>query len=214
QLCLALAAVHEQGLLHRDLKPHNVMLGGRGKVRLTDFGLAAAAEDISEAEVRSGTPAYQAPEQLRGAAVSVQSDLFALGLVLYEGFTGKRAFPAPTREELARAYELGAPSKPAGRGARLGPAVERAMLRCLEREAKERPRSAYEVLAGLPGGDPLTAALAAGETPPPQMVADAPVEGRLSPAVGLALLAAVIGGIILMAIVSARTRLVRPGAPH
>jgi serine/threonine-protein kinase len=91
QLGAALAAVHDQGLLHRDLKPGNVMLDGRGQVRLTDFGLAAAAEDLGATEVRSGTPAYQAPEQLRGEAVSVRSDLFALGLVLYELFTGRRA---------------------------------------------------------------------------------------------------------------------------
>jgi serine/threonine-protein kinase len=209
QLCLALAAVHEQGLLHRDLKPHNVMLDGRGKVRLTDFGLAAVAADVSGEEVRSGTPAYQAPEQLRGEAVSVQSDLFALGLVLYEVFTGKRAFPAMTREELARAYESASPGKPSSWVAGLSPQVERAVLRCLEREAKDRPRSAYEVLAGLPGADPLTAALAAGQTPSPQMVADAPVEGRLSPAVGLALLTTVIGGIVVIAILADRTMLFR-----
>jgi serine/threonine-protein kinase len=209
QMCLALATVHEQGLLHRDLKPHNVMLDGRGKVRLTDFGLAAAARDVSAAEVRSGTPAYQAPEQLRGEAVSVRSDLFALGLVLYEVFTGKRAFSATTREELARAYEQYAPSKPSSQVAGLNPATERTVLRCLERDPKDRPRSAYEVLAGLPGGDPLAAALAAGETPSPQMVADAPVEGRLSPAVGLALLASVVAGIVLIALLADRTMLFR-----
>src|SRR5262249_55730017 len=66
QLCAALAAVHEQGLLHRDLKPANVMLDGCGKVRLTDFGLTAAAHDVSAAERRSGTPQYMAPEQLAG----------------------------------------------------------------------------------------------------------------------------------------------------
>jgi serine/threonine-protein kinase len=146
---------------------------------------------------------------LRGEAVSVQSDLFALGLVLYEVFTGKRAFPATTREELARAYESASPSKPSSWVAGLSPEVERAVLRCLEREPKDRPRSAYEVVAGLPGGDPLTAALAVGQTPSPQMVADAPVEGRLSPAVGLALLAAVVGGIILMAILADRIMLFR-----
>ena len=91
QLCGALAAVHDQGLLHRDLKPANVMLDGRGKTRLTDFGLAAAAEDLSVSEVRSGTPLYQAPEQLAGKEVTERSDLYALGLVLYELFTGKRA---------------------------------------------------------------------------------------------------------------------------
>jgi serine/threonine-protein kinase len=66
QLCAALAAVHDQGLLHRDLKPANVMVDGRGRVRLTDFGLAAAAEDLSATELRSGTPQYMAPEQLAG----------------------------------------------------------------------------------------------------------------------------------------------------
>src|SRR5437588_7794569 len=102
QLCGALAAVHEEGLLHRDLKPQNVMLDGRGKVRLTDFGLAAAAADLSATELRSGTPQYMAPEQLAGTGVSDRSDLFALGLVLYELFTGRKAFPAGSREALAR----------------------------------------------------------------------------------------------------------------
>src|SRR2546430_1010188 len=88
QLCAALAAVHEQGLLHRDLKPQNVMLDGRGRVRLTDFGLTAAAEDLSATDARAGTPAYMAPEQLRGESAGVPSDLFALGLVPYELFTG------------------------------------------------------------------------------------------------------------------------------
>src|SRR5262249_23075300 len=135
--------------------------------------------------------------------------LFALGLVLYEVFTGKRAFPAATREELARACESGSPSKLSSRVAGLSPEVERAVLRCLEHEAQERPRSPCEVVAGLPGGDPLTAALAAGETPSPQMVADAPVKGRLSRAVGLALLAAVVVGSVLIAILADRTMLFR-----
>src|SRR5262249_19889113 len=88
QLGAALAAVHDQGLLHRDLKPANVMLDGRGRVRLTDFGLAAVAADLSASEVRSGTPLYQAPEQRAGREVTPRSDLYALGLVLYELFTG------------------------------------------------------------------------------------------------------------------------------
>src|SRR5207245_8948595 len=94
QICRGLAAAHEQGVIHRDLKPANIMLDGRGQVRLTDFALASQAEDIRSSEVRYGTPAYQAPEQLAGHEVSVQSDLYSLGLILYEMFTGNRAFKA------------------------------------------------------------------------------------------------------------------------
>src|SRR5262245_58132181 len=157
QLCGALAAVHEQGLLHRDLKPANVMLDGRGRVRLTDFGLAAAAADLSASEARSGTPLYQAPEQLAGRKLTARSDLFALGLVLYELFTGRRAFPGDRRDT--------PPSKPSSHVTGLSAAVERVVLRCLELDPANRPHSASEVLAALPGGDPLAAAVAAGETP-------------------------------------------------
>src|SRR5271166_1519327 len=79
KLCAGLAAAHEKGVLHRDLKPSNIMLDGRGQVLLTDFGLATIAEQMSAAEIRNGTPAYMAPEQLSGKAVTVQSDVYALG---------------------------------------------------------------------------------------------------------------------------------------
>jgi hypothetical protein len=191
QLCAALAAVHDQGLLHRDLKPANVMLDGRGKVRLTDFGLAAGADGPTPHDVRSGTPLYQAPEQLAGREVTVRSDLYALGLVLYELFTGKRAFADTKRDS--------SPSKPSSHVSTLDPAVERVILRCLETDPAARPRSAMEVLAGLPGGDPLAAALAAGETPSPQMVAAAPLEGALRPAVAAAMFVAVVVLLLVIA---------------
>ena len=90
KLCAGLAAAHEKGVLHRDLKPANVMIDGRGQVLIMDFGLAAIAEQIQGAEVRNGTPAYMAPEQLAGREVIERSDIYSLGLVLYEMFTGKR----------------------------------------------------------------------------------------------------------------------------
>jgi serine/threonine-protein kinase len=201
QLCAALAAVHDQGMLHRDLKPANVMLDGRGKVRLTDFGLAAVAADLSVSDVRSGTPMYQAPEQLTGQEVTVRSDLYGLGLVLYELFTGKRAYPDAGRDT--------PPSKPSSHVSTLNPAVERVILKCLEADPALRPRSAAEVLAGLPGGDPLAAALAAGETPSPQLVADAPVEGTLRPAVAVALFAAVVVCLLAMATLNDRYKAYR-----
>src|SRR5437870_7893497 len=83
QLCAGLAAAHERGVVHRDLKPANVMLDGRGRVRITDFGLAGLAAEIAGADVGSGTPAYMAPEQSTGREVTPRSDVYALGLVLY-----------------------------------------------------------------------------------------------------------------------------------
>src|SRR5258706_5370295 len=74
QLCAGLAAAHEQGVLHRDLKPANVMIDGRGKARITDFGLAELAIHVADADSGAGTPAYMAPEQLAGRAASVRSD--------------------------------------------------------------------------------------------------------------------------------------------
>jgi serine/threonine-protein kinase len=195
QLCLGLAAAHDKGVLHRDLKPHNVMIDGRGRVRLTDFGLAGFAGQIHGTEVRAGTPAYQAPEQLAGREVSVQSDLYALGLVLYEMFTGRRAFEG--RAGAAGPHQGLTP--PSGHVSGLSPAVERVILRCLEPEPRARPRSALAVVAGLPGGDPLAAALAAGETPSPEVVANAAEDGGLSPRLAAGLLAATVAGLALLA---------------
>src|SRR5271169_848204 len=100
EICAGLSAAHDKGVLHRDLKPANIMLDGRGQVVITDFGLAGVADQIHGAEVRSGTPAYMAPEQLAGKEVSTRSDIYSLGLVLYEVFTGKRAFSESPAEAL------------------------------------------------------------------------------------------------------------------
>src|ERR1700722_17292175 len=92
KLCAGLAAAHDKGVLHRDLKPANIMIDGRGQVLITDFGLAALAGQLEGAHLRDGTPAYMAPEQLACKEVSVRSDVYTLGLVLHEMFTGKRVF--------------------------------------------------------------------------------------------------------------------------
>jgi serine/threonine-protein kinase len=197
------------GVIHRDLKPHNVMLDGRGRVRITDFGLAGIVDRMPRTGGGSGTPGYMAPEQLRRQEVTIQSDLFALGLVLYEVFTGKRAFPADTREERRQQNEMATPSKPSSHVGGLNPAVERVILRCLEKEPKDRPRSAYEVVASLPGGDPLGAALAAGETPSPRMVAEGGAIGTLRPRTGALLVALVVAGLILVAVLNDRAALFR-----
>lgn len=198
QLCAGLAAAHAQGVLHRDLKPSNIMLDGHGRARITDFGLAVPATDSTVREV-SGTPAYMAPEQLAGRGASVQSDLYSLGLVLYEIFTGKRAYTATTIPDLHALHETLQIAPPSSHAPDVDPAVERAILRCLEKEPARRPASALQLAGSLPGGDPLAAALAAGETPSPEMVAAAGEEGALTPAKawGLLGLAVVLVGTIL-----------------
>jgi predicted Ser/Thr protein kinase len=188
QLCAGLAAVHDAGVLHRDLKPANVMLDERGDVRITDFGIAAVASDLRGAEALAGTPAYMSPEQLEGRGLTTRSDLYSLGLVLYELFTGKRAFEASSLPELLRLRQSDTqPSAPSSHVKDLDPSVERVIFRCLERDPDKRPATALQVAAALPGGDPLAAALAAGETPSPEMVAAAPKEGSLRPLVAVAL---------------------------
>jgi serine/threonine protein kinase len=98
ELCAGLAAAHDKGVLHRDLKPANVMIDGRGRAKITDFGLAVGVEGDERGAEVSGTPAYMAPEQLSGKGASVQSDVYALGLVLYEIFTGRKKHdPSPAR---------------------------------------------------------------------------------------------------------------------
>jgi predicted Ser/Thr protein kinase len=205
QLCAGLAAAHAKGVLHRDLKPANIMLDGRGQVVVTDFGLAGLVDQIPGSDVRSGTPAYMAPEQLEGKEVNAKSDIYSLGLVLYEIFTGKRAFSVESLPELVRVRSESAPSKPSTLVKDLDPAVERVILRCLEADPANRMSSAMSVAAALPGGDPLAAALAAGETPSPQMVAAAGETTGLAPRVALLCLAAAIFGLGLVTFMSIST---------
>jgi serine/threonine-protein kinase len=202
QICSGLAAAHERGVVHRDLKPANVMIDDAGKVRITDFGLAGLAGE----SLRAGTPAYMAPEQIAGEQVTPQSDIYALGLVLYEVFTGRRAFEARNVAELLRLREAGV--VPASQLVRdLDPAVDRAIGRCLERDPVDRPASALGVAAALPGGDPLAAALAAGETPSPEMVAASGSTGALQPLPALSALAFTLGSLLAFAAIADRALL-------
>ena len=207
QICAGLAAAHANNVLHRDLKPSNVMIDGEGNARITDFGLAGLAEEFREEERHAGTPAYMAPEQLNGESASVRSDIYSLGLVLYELFTGKRAFEAASLAELIELRKSDTtPTIPSSYVKELDPLVERVIMRCLERDPERRPASAIQVAAALPGGDPLAAALAAGETPSPEMVAAATKEGALKPAIAFACLAGVF--LVLAALVIASSRMI------
>ncbi len=174
QICAGVAASHELNVLHRDLKPANILIDGKGRARVADFGLAAAMTDVEGKREIAGTPAYMAPEQLSRGEVSVQSDLYSLGLILYELFTGKPAIPATSIEEIKSHHSVGSSViAPTSLVEDLDPVIEAAIQRCIDPDPSMRPKSALAVAASLPGGDPLAAALAAGETPSPELVAAA-----------------------------------------
>ena len=170
KICAGLSAAHDRGVLHRDLKPANIMVDLRGHVRITDFGLAALAEEIALGDIRSGTPAYMSPEQKSGKEVTARSDIYSLGLVIHEMFTGKRP-SSQTASELVKD---------------LDPAVDRLIRRCLDEEPRRRPQTALNVAMALPGADPVAAALAAGETPSPEMVAASQEKEGLTPRAAIA----------------------------
>ena len=165
RLCAGLAAAHEKGVLHRDLKPANIMIDGRGQLLIMDFGLAAVADAITGHDIRSGTPAYMSPEQKEGRDVTVRSDIYALGMVLAEMFSGSRPAADGTLSSTTKDVD---------------PAVEKVIRRCVDPNPAQRFASALDVARALPGGDPLAEALAAGETPSPEMVAASDDTGALS----------------------------------
>ena len=208
QICAGLAAAHDVGVVHRDLKPGNIMIDENGDVRITDFGLAGLMEEFGGGASLEGTPEYMSPEQLAGGELTVKSDIYSLGLVLYEIFTGRKAFSAGTLTDLLRLRKTDSlPESPSSVVKDLDPLVERVIERCLAPDPKERPANALQVANALPGGDPLAAALAAGETPSPEMVAAAPKEGVLRPAVAIVLFAAIIVGLAMSLVVVGKTSL-------
>lgn len=196
QLAAGLAAAHERGVLHRDLKPANIMLDGHGRVRITDFGLAIAQGDESQTTEIAGTPAYMAPEQLAGKGATVRSDMYSLGLVLYEIYTGKKAFTATTLAELREQKETHTPRAISELREGMDPVVERLIRRCMEKDPNARPSSVAQLALALPGGDPLAAAIAAGETPSPEMVAASGSKEGLRPAIAWGILTFIVLGTV------------------
>jgi len=193
QLTSSLAAVHEQGLLHRDLKPANVMVDGRGRARLTDFGLAdtreAAKEDLA------GTPAYMAPEQFTSGGSSAASDLWALGALLHEMLTGAHPYPHAASLDELRATRSEPPRPLDAKALGADPDLCELIHACLQPDPSLRPGSAAEAYALLPGGDPLNDSLEAGDTPSPDALARAGPRGDLPRAAGRGLLATVVVGL-------------------
>jgi hypothetical protein len=170
-ICAGLSAAHLRGLIHRDLKPANIMVDGRGQPRLMDFGLTASVGKIAQSEVAFGTPMYMAPEQLAGKEVSPRSDLYALGLILYELFTGRHPFEGKSIVELLTARQTITPAPMSTLCPEVTAPVEAVVAACLSPDPARRPASANAVAAALPYQDALAAVIAAGDTPSPELIA-------------------------------------------
>jgi len=135
QLASGLAAAHEAGVIHQDLKPGNVLIDSHGRVRITDFGVAEVASRARDSMVIVGTPAYMSPEQLVGRGTSVQSDIYSLGLVLYEIFTGKPLHEKSGTADRTRVHDQTGTQIAAPAMENLEPAIERVIARCIERRS-------------------------------------------------------------------------------
>jgi len=192
QLACGLAAAHAKGILHRDMKPENIMIDGRGIVRITDFGIATAFKSDAPSDVIIGTPAYMAPEQLNGGAVSERSDLYSLALVLHELLTGQPVYGLKRLFDEEHLYRPAPISRVSERIADVDPALDRLLARALDPDPDRRPVSALAFASELPGADALAIALEAGATPPRELVARSGRRAAASPAVLASVGAAII----------------------
>lgn len=207
EMCAGLAAAHERGILHRDLKPANVLIDSDGHAKLADFGLAGLAEDLARHAPPAGTPAYMAPEQVLGQGVTRASDLYSLGLVLYEMFSGSAPFRPRSLEDLKEQHRKG-PKPLVEVLPGVDPDVERAVSACLEYKPEQRPPSALSLSAMMPGGDPLLAALSAGITPTPDLIARSGKSRGLSLPIAVTLFVAALVALGIAAVVKQRVSLI------
>jgi Protein kinase domain len=151
QICSGLKEAHAQGIVHRDLKPENIMIDAQGNVKIMDFGIARSME-IATGLTGSmvGTPAYMAPEQVGGKPVDYRTDVYSLGLILYEMFTGAQAFRADNAVAVALKQMRESPVPPHEIDPQIPVPIERAILKCLEKEPGKRYQSIAELESVLP----------------------------------------------------------------
>ena len=163
---------HRHGVVHRDLKPQNVIVDDDGLATVTDFGIArAGASEITQAGSVMGTPHYLSPEQAQGQAVTAVSDLYSIGVVLYEALAGRVPFEAESAVAIAMKQVSHTPQRPSSINPAVTPALDAVVMRALEKDPGQRFQSAEAFIAALdaaarePGGGGGTASFA--PLPPP-----------------------------------------------
>jgi serine/threonine protein kinase len=150
QICSGLKEAHAQGIVHRDLKPENVMIDAQGNVKIMDFGIARSMEAVTRLTGSMvGTPAYMAPEQVGGKQVDYRTDIYSLGLILYEIFTGAQAFQAENAVAVALKQMRESPVPPHEIEPMIPVQIERAILKCLEKDPPKRFQSIAELERAL-----------------------------------------------------------------
>jgi serine/threonine-protein kinase len=150
QILSALHFAHLKGIVHRDIKPHNVLVGGDGRVKVTDFGIArAGASQMTEAGSIVGTAQYLSPEQARGASVDQRSDVYSLGIVLYELLTGTVPFNGDTPVEIAMKHLSQMPEPPSAKRPEIPRELDLVVMRALAKDPGDRYQSAEEMEADL-----------------------------------------------------------------
>jgi eukaryotic-like serine/threonine-protein kinase len=150
QILSALRFAHRHGIVHRDIKPHNVLVDGEGRVKVTDFGIArAGTSQMTETGSIVGTAQYLSPEQARGGEVDPRSDLYSLGVVLYELLTGKTPFDGETPVEIAMKHLSNTPKPPSKLRPDVPPELDMVVMRALAKNPDDRYQSADEMEADL-----------------------------------------------------------------
>src|SRR6266478_1375214 len=177
-VALGLGAAHRRGIVHRDVKPQNVLVGRDGSIKLTDFGIASVYKDINAERLTTtgmtlGTVQYYAPEQAQGEIVNPAADVYALGIVMYEMLTGRPPFDGDTPVAVAMQHIQDVPLPPSQLNPNIPQPLEEIILRCLEKEPQMRFHDgsqlarALEMLGDHQMGETLAAPFTPGHTPVP-----------------------------------------------
>jgi eukaryotic-like serine/threonine-protein kinase len=177
QILRAARFAHRRGIIHRDFKPQNVIVDAEGRAKVTDFGIArAGASDMTQTGSIMGTAQYLSPEQAQGDAVSAASDLYSIGIILYEMLTGRVPFEGESAVTIALKQVNERPAPPSAYNGAVGPALEAVVMRALEKQPALRFQDADEFIAALEGARDGTATALAPPPPPPAIFVEPPSE--------------------------------------